>query len=136
MARLSVSVPRPETCSAPVLETPSAGAAVVRRGSSVVPAENRTPTSAGAGNRLGTRWRGQIPIPPKAHPLVRRLIRIANAKQVTLTEIALESGVAPKTISDWRYRSAPSLTNFEAALNALGYEIKIVERKGGSVGNG
>jgi hypothetical protein len=119
MARLSVSVLRPETCSAPVLEASSAGAAVV-----------------GPGNRLGTRWRGQIPIPPKAHPLVRRLIRIANAKQVTLTEIAMESGVAPKTISDWRYRSAPSLTNFEAALNALGYEIKIVERKGGSVGNG
>jgi hypothetical protein len=121
MARLSVSVSRPETCNAPVLETPSAGAAVV---------------GVGAGNRLGTRWRGQIPIPPKAHPLVRRLIRIANARQVTLTEIALESGVSPKTISDWRYRSAPSLTNFEAALNALGYEIKIVERKGGSAGNG
>ena len=118
MARLSVSVPRPETCSAPVLEASSAGAAVVGRG---------------AGNRLGTRWRGQIPIPPKAHPLVRRLIRIANAKQVTLTEIAMESGVSPKTISDWRYRSAPSLTNFEAALNALGYELKIVERRNGQV---
>jgi len=117
MARLSVSVSRPETCSAPVLEAPSAGAAVV------------APRRVGAGNRLGTRWRGQIPIPPKAHPLVRRLIRVANAKQVTLTEIAMESGVSPKTISDWRYRSAPSLTNFEAALNALGYELKIVERR-------
>jgi NADH:ubiquinone oxidoreductase subunit 3 (subunit A) len=43
--------------------------------------------------------------------------------------IAYESGVSPKTISDWRYRSAPSLANFEAALNALGYQLKIVERQ-------
>jgi len=115
------------------LEASSAGAAVVAKPEvydlkdQIISGSYTSPRRPG--NRLGTRWRGQIPIPPKAHPLVRRLIRIANAKQVTLTEIALESGVAPKTISDWRYRSAPSLTNFEAALNALGYELKIVERR-------
>ena len=98
---------------APALEGSSAGVSVPRP---------RT------GNQHGTRWRGQIPVPPKAHPLVRRLIRLANAQQVTLTEIAKESGVGAHTISNWRYRSAPSLANLEAALIVLGYQLKIVER--------
>lgn len=80
-------------------------------------------------NTQGTRWRGQIPIPPHAHPLVRRLIECANEQKTTLSEMAERAGQSPKTISDWRYRSTPSLANFEAALNAIGYELKIVETK-------
>jgi hypothetical protein len=37
------------------------------------------------------------------------------------------AGVSRHAISEWRYRSSLSLANFEAALGALGYELKIVE---------
>jgi len=81
------------------------------------------------GNRLGTRWRGKIPIPPHAHPLVRRLIELANNEKASIQEIAERSGLQARTISNWRYCCQPSLANYEAALNALGYELKIVERR-------
>lgn len=77
-------------------------------------------------NHMGTRWRGQIPIPRKANPLVRQFIARANRQMTTLSEIAEESGVARDTMSDWRYRSCPKLNNFEAALNVLGYRLAIV----------
>ena len=78
-------------------------------------------------NHMGTRWRGQIPVPGNAHPLVRTFIQCANEQQTVLSEIAVRSGVAAKTLSDWRYRSSPTVVNFEAALNALGLELRICE---------
>lgn len=81
-------------------------------------------------NHEGTRWRGQIPIPVSAHPLVRQLIELLNEEQTTLVEAATKAGVSPKTISDWRYRSNPSLDNFQAALNAIGYDLYIGPQKG------
>lgn len=80
-------------------------------------------------NKQGTRWRGQIPIPSHAHPLVRRLIEIANEQMTTLSEVGERAGQSPKTISNWRYRSVPRLDNFEACLNAMGYELIVREMK-------
>ena len=97
---------------APALEASSAGVSVVR---------NRP------GNRLGTRWRGKIPIPPHAHPLVRKLVELANREQTTMREIALRAGLRPETVCNWRYRNSPRIADLEAAFNALGYEIQVRE---------
>lgn len=79
-----------------------------------------------------SRWRGKLPIPPHAHPIVRRLFEIMNSQQTLLREVSRRSGIAYDTISCWRTNRQPSLPNIEAALNAVGYEIKIVpiNRKG------
>lgn len=83
----------------------------------------------GSGNRFGTRWRGKIPIPPHAHPLVRQFIEIANDQQTTMCEIAERVGIRDRTVSNWRYRAVPQLALFEAALNVLDYELVIRKRR-------
>lgn len=79
-------------------------------------------------NYMGTRWRGQIPIPPHAHPLVRRLIEILNEEETTVKEAAKRANASPATVCNWRYRSVPRLDMFEAVLNSMDYELKIVKR--------
>lgn len=76
-------------------------------------------------NRQGTRWRGKLPIPAKAHPLVRQLFELMNARRLTVTEVAERAGSQPATISNWRYRNSPQLVEIEAALGAVGFELTI-----------
>lgn len=77
------------------------------------------------GNHLGTRWRGKLPIPEHAHPLVRHFFRLLNKHRTVISEVAPRASLASVTISDWRYRRNPTLPTFEAALNAIGYELYI-----------
>lgn len=62
-------------------------------------------------------------IPPRAHPLVRRLFALMNDQRIALGTVAERSGVAPGTIEDWRARTAPTVPNLEACFNALGYGL-------------
>lgn len=79
------------------------------------------------GNSLGTRWRGKIPIPKHAHPLVRRLFCELNSQHTTITEVADRGGFRRGTISSWRYQYEPRLSDFNAVLNTLGLELCIRE---------
>ena len=81
-------------------------------------------------NTQGTRWRGRIPIPAHAHPLIRRMVEIANDHKTVMREVAERAGLRPETVCNWRYRNSPRLADFEAAINALGYELHIVEANG------
>lgn len=45
---------------------------------------------------------------------------------MTVLELSKRSGVFKNTILEWRHRTNPSLTNFEACANALGYKIMLV----------
>ena len=74
------------------------------------------------------RWVGKLPIPKHAHPLVRQLFEIMNRERVTISGVSNLSGLASASISQWRYARNPTIVNFEAALNALGYELRIVHR--------
>jgi hypothetical protein len=74
------------------------------------------------------RWRGRIPIPDRAHPLVRRLVAEMNKRRVTVREIAARAGVDYQTISAWRYRAQPSLENLIACFNALGCDLVVIHR--------
>lgn len=77
------------------------------------------------------RWRGRLPIPVHAQPLVRRFYREMNREKTLIQEIADRCGVAYDTISDWRYRRVPRLDNFIAALNALDLDLAIIPKRGG-----
>lgn len=72
--------------------------------------------------------RGRLPVPVHVSRLTRQFYELVNAEQATLTEIAGRSGLSEHTLSDWRRRWAPKVDSFEAALNALGYELRIVKR--------
>lgn len=77
----------------------------------------------------GNNVRGKITIPDHAHPLVRRLIAEMNEQQTTFAEVSARSNVGVDTIRFWAGRHMPRLDTFEAALNVLGYELKIVEQR-------
>lgn len=76
------------------------------------------------------RWAGKLAVPEKAHPLVRRLFELMNEERVCMHDVAARAGVRRGTISDWRYNRNPQLPVFEAACNALGYELVIRPRRG------
>lgn len=80
-------------------------------------------------NRLATRWRGKIPIPPHAHPLVRGLVALANQQNTTMREIAERAGLRPETVCRWRYRNSPRIADLEAAYNTLDYTLVPRERR-------
>lgn len=60
-------------------------------------------------------------------PCVWRLFGLMKLRNRSLANLSEESGVARKTLMSWLYkRRSPTLTNFRAAANALGYEIVLV----------
>ena len=79
-------------------------------------------------NAHGRRWggdrnRGKLPIPKHADPLVRRLFEEMNRQRVNIAEVAERAGIKPATVSDWRYRRAPTAPLLQAAFNALGRKL-------------
>lgn len=59
------------------------------------------------------------------HPLVRRLAEIQRQERMTWHDIAKRAGVSSSCMRHWRLENGPRLTNFEAVLNVLGYELVI-----------
>lgn len=81
------------------------------------------------GNRFNTRWRGKLPVPLHTHPLVRRLFQELNSQNTTITEIAERAGFRRGTISDWRYRQEPRISDLDAVLNVLGLQLTVRRRQ-------
>jgi hypothetical protein len=80
--------------------------------------------------------RHACPIAPHAHPLARRFFEIAERQQVALTDVSERAGLCHATLVKWRYRHAPLVPTLEAALNVLGYELRIVRRRDPADGAG
>lgn len=66
-------------------------------------------------------------IPEHAHPLVKRFFEIMRDEDIPTVQIARTAGLNQQTVFGWRYKANPSITSFEAALNAAGYRLDIVE---------
>lgn len=75
----------------------------------------------------GNNTRGRLPIPKNVHPLVRRLFELLNHERATAKEISKRAGLCVPAVSLWR-KQMPRLDNFSAALNALGYKLRIVAK--------
>lgn len=81
-----------------------------------------------ADKRRGTRF-VPLKIHPNCHPLVRRFIDLLNRERITLTSVAERAGLERHTIAMWRIRRNPNLITLEAALNAIGFELRICPRQ-------
>lgn len=66
------------------------------------------------------------------HPLVKALFEEADQAGWSLRAIEKASGVDRAATQHWRRRSAPTLWNFEAVANALGFDLVMVRRDGPS----
>jgi hypothetical protein len=81
-----------------------------------------------ADKRRGTRF---VPLRAhaSAHPLVREFVDLLNRDRLTVSEVARRSGIDRCVMHKWRIRSNPSFALLQAALNAAGYELRIVPRR-------
>ena len=59
-------------------------------------------------------------------PTVQSLFKIAREKNMTQNEMSRQTGIVATTLKSWRIRNQPRITDLEAALNALGYELEVV----------
>lgn len=80
--------------------------------------------------------RRACPVAPHAHPLARRFFEIAGQQGVAVTDVAERSGLALATLVKWKSRHAPTVPTLEAALNVLGYELRIARRRDAADGVG
>lgn len=64
------------------------------------------------------------------HPLVKALFEEADQTGWSLRAIEKASGVDRAATQHWRRRSAPTLWNFEAVANAIGFDLVLVRRDG------
>lgn len=78
---------------------------------------------------LKDRWRGKLPIPAHAHPLVREFFGHLNREMTTMQEVSERAGLQRMTISGWGRDRTPNIVTFEAALNVLDLELCIRPRK-------
>lgn len=60
-------------------------------------------------------------------PTVQTLFKIARDENFTQQELAKKTGVVESTLKNWRIRNQPRVTDVEALLNALGYELQVVK---------
>lgn len=64
------------------------------------------------------------------HPLVARMALLRKAEGLTRNEHTRRVGLAHGTMFDWeKSQAVPNIDNFDAALRALGYELKIAPRR-------
>lgn len=70
-----------------------------------------------------------IAVPTGVHPAVARLYEEMNAQRCTHIDLSERSGVAAKTLKDWRRHGSPTITNLEACLNVLGLELCVRARR-------
>jgi hypothetical protein len=78
----------------------------------------------------GRAWRGRLSIPPHCNPLVREFFEILNRQRVLISEVSDQGGPTKAAIRSWRYKNNPSITNMNAALGVIGYELVIRPKRG------
>lgn len=64
-----------------------------------------------------------------SHPIIKLLYETLEKRGMSYSDLSKKSGINLSTVSNWKYKSNPTLLNLEAALNAVGYDLKVEERK-------
>lgn len=80
------------------------------------------------GTSEGVRKRGPRPrfVTPGHHPLVHFMDDQLAIQRVTAGEAADRAGLGHCVVSQWRRGVTPSISNFDAVLNVLGYKLAVV----------
>ena len=81
-----------------------------------------------ADKRRGVRF-VELKVHANCHPIVRQFIAILNRERITLTSVAARAGLERHTLAMWRVRRNPNLVTLEAALNAIGYELRVTRAR-------
>lgn len=65
---------------------------------------------------------------PALPSLIREMVAIADRKGVTRCALARRAGLSDNVIYQWNSGAmSPGLANFEAVLNVLGFQLRIVK---------
>lgn len=72
--------------------------------------------------------RGRITVPAHVHPLVRRFFAAMKEARATFAEMDKAIGLGSGTVAGWTRARTPRLDTFIAALNAVGLDLRLVER--------
>lgn len=68
----------------------------------------------------------RMTLPKGTSPLVREIYKlIIDDPDHTLSSVSKAAGFGQGAIANWRLNHVPSIVNFEAALNVLGYTLAI-----------
>ena len=67
-------------------------------------------------------------IPEHSHPLVRQLFQHMNDKRLIKPAVLERAGLSKSTFESWKKKACPNIANFEAACNAAGLDIILVEK--------
>lgn len=78
---------------------------------------------------IGSYYRGVGKIGPGVHPLVRFLFEEMTRQHLTNPVVAKQAGVSRCALWEWRNRTTPKVSDLEACLNAIGYELVIRRRE-------
>lgn len=65
---------------------------------------------------------------PNGNPHVRWLAQELRNRKLSMEQVSVRAGLARTIISHWFRDRNPTLSNFEAVLNVLGYELRIVKK--------
>jgi hypothetical protein len=76
-----------------------------------------------------TWYRKRAPAPQHADPRVRILVMLLNRRSEPSAVAFERAGLNQSSLRDWRRGRAPRVSNLEAALNAIGYELCIRHRE-------
>jgi hypothetical protein len=63
---------------------------------------------------------------PAHVPLVHEFIRLSDQLGYSLHTIGLRVGLSTNVLYRWNQGALPTIANFEAALNVIGYRLAIV----------
>lgn len=74
-------------------------------------------------------WLAKRTVPKHCHPLVTQFFELLHAEGVPYGDVADRSGISTAAFRAWKFKRAPLIHNLDAALNALGYELRIVKRQ-------
>jgi len=70
--------------------------------------------------------RPRAPTNPAHSPLVRQFVELADQLGYSLHTVGIATGLSTNVLYRWNKGARPTVANFEAALNAMGYKLAIV----------
>lgn len=63
------------------------------------------------------------------NPIIRFLFEEMHRQQMCQMDLSERVGLHRDTLRNWRTRYTPRITDVEAALNCLGYTLKVARKK-------
>ena len=76
--------------------------------------------------KAGIPWGKPLKVHPAQHKLVHELFAIMLRQHMTMKDMSARAGLDYVSVGKWKYLHTPTIANFDAALNVLGYRLAII----------